>query len=175
MAKSSKVSEITKAILPNGIDIIDLPGHFFDMIGIRTSDGTVFLADCISSIETLDKYKFPFIYDVAAYLQTLDKIEKIEAKVFLPAHAPASEDILELVKINKERIVENANLILTICEKNRPFEEILKQIFDLHNLTMNFEQYVLVGSTVKSYLAWLRDNGKLTIEFSNNVLFWRSI
>ncbi|NDO28572.1 hypothetical protein FMM82_10045 [[Clostridium] clostridioforme] len=39
LAKSSKVSEITKAILPNGIDIIDLPGHFFDMIGIRTSDG----------------------------------------------------------------------------------------------------------------------------------------
>lgn len=175
LAKSSKVSEITKANLPSGMDIIDLPGHFFDMIGIRTSDDTVFLADCISSIETLDKYKFPFIYDVAAYLQTLDKIEKIEAKVFVPAHAPASEDILELVKINKERIVKNANLILTICEKNMPFEEILKQIFDLHNLTMNFEQYVLVGSTVKSYLAWLRDNGKLTIEFSNNVLFWRSI
>lgn len=32
---------------------------------------------------------------------------------------------------------------------------------------MNFEQYVLVGSTVRSYLAWLKDAGNLNAEFEN--------
>lgn len=40
---------------------------------------------------------------------------------------------------------------------------------------MNFEQYVLVGSTVKSYLSWLKDTGKLTVQFADNRLLWQRI
>lgn len=45
-------------------------------------------------------------------------------------------------------------------------------MFDDYGLVMNFEQYVLIGSTVRSYLAWLRDEGKLEIRFDDNVMFW---
>lgn len=45
-------------------------------------------------------------------------------------------------------------------------------MFDDYGLVMNFEQYVLIGSTVRSYLAWLRDEGKLEICFDDNVMFW---
>ena len=38
---------------------------------------------------------------------------------------------------------------------------------------MNFEQYVLVGSTVRSYLAWLKDTGKLNGQFEHNMLLWQ--
>ena len=51
-------------------------------------------------------------------------------------------------------------------------ETLLKCIFDEYNLKMNFEQYVLVGSTVRSYLAWLKDNGKVTVSFVDNQLLW---
>ena len=37
------------------------------MIGIRTPDNVVFLADCISSKSTLEKYRISFIYDIAEY------------------------------------------------------------------------------------------------------------
>jgi len=40
---------------------------------------------------------------------------------------------------------------------------------------MNFEQYVLVGSTVRSYLSWLKDNGKLDVNFEDNILLWKQI
>ena len=40
---------------------------------------------------------------------------------------------------------------------------------------MNFEQYVLVGSTVRSYLAWLRDAGRLDFLFDGGRMLWRSV
>jgi hypothetical protein len=40
---------------------------------------------------------------------------------------------------------------------------------------MNFEQYVLVGSTVRSYLAWLKDTGRLGGLFENNMLLWQRV
>ncbi len=40
---------------PKEIEVIPLSGHFFDMAGFRMPDGVIFLADCISSRETLDK------------------------------------------------------------------------------------------------------------------------
>ena len=37
------------------------------------------------------------------------------------------------------------------------------------------EQYVLVGSTVRSYLAWLKDSNKITAFFDNNLLLWERL
>ena len=37
---------------------------------------------------------------------------------------------------------------------------ILQRLFTEYALTMNFEQYVLVGSTVRSYLSWLKDTDR---------------
>ena len=70
---------------PEEVEVIPLPGHYFDMAGFHTPDGVVFLADCISSRETLEKYGVAFIYDVEAYLQTLDKVDGMEVSMFFPA------------------------------------------------------------------------------------------
>ena len=70
LAKPSVVTDFSDESFPKEIEIIPLKGHFFDMVGFRTPDDTVFLADCLSSKETLDKYQIGFIYDVAEYLKT---------------------------------------------------------------------------------------------------------
>ncbi|MEI2999961.1 MAG: MBL fold metallo-hydrolase [Victivallis sp.] len=46
---------------------------------IRTPDGTVFLADCVSSGAVLAKYRIPFIYDFDAWFRTLDAVEAMES------------------------------------------------------------------------------------------------
>ena len=56
MAQESDVVDFSDESFPKEIEVIPLPGHFFDMAGFRMPDGVVFLADCISSRETLDKY-----------------------------------------------------------------------------------------------------------------------
>lgn len=175
LAAESSAVEISDADFPKELEVIPLRGHFFDMIGVRTPDNVVFLADCVSSEGTLEKYKIPFIYDVAAYLDTLDKVEAMEAAVFVPAHAEVSANVKELVRINRQAVLSVADRILELLKTPMCFEALLKALFDGYKLAMNFEQYALVGSTVRSYLSWLYDGGKLNVSFEDNLLKWSSI
>ena len=175
LAQESSAEELTKAALPEGLERIDLPGHFFDMVGFRAPDDVVYLADCLSSKETLDKYRIGFIYDIAAYLETLEKVKNLSAALFIPAHAAATDNIAPLAQYNIDKVGEIADEILSICKEPQFFEEILQKLFTLYGLTMNSEQYVLVGSTVRSYLSWLKDTGKLTVRFENNMLLWETV
>lgn len=68
-----------------------------------------------------------------------------------------------------------AERILSACGEPICFERILQEVFKGYGLAMNFEQYVLVGSTVRSYLSWLKDNGKLSAESQDNMLLWQRI
>ena len=173
MAQESDAQELTEDCLPEGCGIVPLPGHFFDMVGVRTPDDVVYLADCLSSRETLDKYQIGFLYDAAAYLDTLEMVKSLRAKMFVPAHAQAAEDVTALVQYNIDKVLEIADKITGICIEPLCFEAVLQRLFMDYGLTMNFEQYVLVGSTVRSYLAWLKDTGRMNALFENNMLLWQ--
>ena len=173
LAQASKAEPLTGEVLPEGFELIPLPGHFFDMAGFRTPDDVVYLADCLSARETLDKYQIGFIYDVASYLETLEKVKTMKAKLFIPSHAAPEEDISDLAQYNIDKVREIAGRILEICAEPLCFETILQKLFTEYGLTMNFEQYVLVGSTVRSYLSWLKDTGKLNAGFDGNLLLWQ--
>lgn len=172
LAQDSNAEELTADKLPSGFSIIPLPGHFFDMVGFRTPDDVVFLADCLSSRETLDKYQIGFIYDAGAYLNTLETVKTMQAKLFIPAHAEAAESISELAQYNIDKVNEIAEHIVRLCCSPICFEQLLKRLFDDYGLVMTFEQYVLAGSTVRSYLAWLNNTGRLSVQFKDNLLFW---
>lgn len=175
MAQESDAQYLSEENIPEGFEIIHLPGHFLDMVGFKTPDNVIYLADCISSKNTLDKYKIAFLYDVEKYLQTLEYIKTLNAKIFVPAHADVCEDIQELAQYNIDKTIEVANKIEEICERPISFEHILQKLFNDYGLTLNVEQYVLVGSTVKSYLSWLKDTGKIQIVFEDNMLLWSKI
>lgn len=175
MAQESDVEYLTEEALPEGFEMIPLPGHFLDMVGFRTPDDVVYLADCLSSRETLDKYGVGFIYDVASYIETLERVKTMEAKMFVPAHAEAAEDVTELAQYNIDKVRELADRITEICGTPLCFEAVLQRVFAEYGLRMNFEQYVLVGSTVRSYLAWLKDSGRVEARFEDNMLLWERI
>lgn len=175
LAKSSIAKDFSDEAFPKEVEVIPLKGHFFDMVGFRTPDDTVFLADCLSSRDTLDKYQIGFVYDVAQYLETLEMVKSIKGKMFVPAHAPATDNITELADYNRNKVHEIAEKILSVCREPICFEQILQKLFFDYGLTMNFEQYVLVGSTIRSYLSWLKDSDKLDVSFEDNMLLWNVV
>ena len=173
MAQPSDVSPFSDPDFPRCLEPIPLPGHFFQMYGFKTPDNTVFLADCLSSAATLEKYHVSFIYDVGAYLETLDAVEQMDARLFVPSHAEATDDIAPLAALNRKKVHEIADNIRAFCRTPVSTEAVLRNVFETYGLTMNFEQHVLVGSTVRSYLSWLHESGELEAEFADNTLLWR--
>ena len=45
----------------------------------------------------------------------------------------------------------------------------------IYELKMDFQQYALVGSTVRSYLSWLKETGRLEAFFENEMLLWKRV
>lgn len=175
MAQESDAEYLTDNHMPDGLEAIQLNGHFFDMVGFRSVDGVVFLADCLSSKATLDKYGIGFIYDVKAYLETLERVKEMEAKVFVPSHADATSDIKELAQYNIDAVNAVADRIAKICADAISFEGILQRLFTEYGLRMTHEQHALIGSTVRSYLSYLKDSGRVDIRFENNVMLWEAV
>ena len=173
LAQESDAQPLTPEHLPAGFELIPLPGHFFDMIGLRTPDDVVFLADCLSSQATLDKYQISYVYDVAAYLDTLERVKEMHAALFVPAHADATDNIAPLAQYNIDKVNEIAGHILDFCAAPHTFEEVLQHLFTSYDLAMTFEQYALVGSTVRNYLSWLLDSERLSATFTDNRLLWQ--
>lgn len=175
LAQESHPRPLEDPAFPKVLEVIPLPGHSFDMIGIRTPDDVVFLADCLSSAETLYKYRVTVLWDVAAALQTLDRVEAMEATMFVPAHAVASADVRGLARLNRSAILSVADTLAELAREPISFESLLTALFDRYGLTLTMEQYALVGSTMRSYLAWMRDNSRVEPVLEHNRLLWRSL
>ena len=115
MAQESDAAYLTADVLPEGFRLLPLPGHCMDMVGFRTPDDVVYLADCVSSRETLEKYRIGYIYDVGAYLATLETVKAMTAKAFVPAHAEVTEDIAPLAQYNIDTVQEVSDAITALC------------------------------------------------------------
>ena len=175
VAEESKAEYLTPDIIPNGLEIVNLPGHSFYMVGFKTKDDVIYLADCLSSKQTLDKYRIGLIYDVKSYLETSENVKEMKAKCFIPSHAEATDNIRDLAQYNIDKVNEIINQILRLCKEPIIFETLLQKLFNEFELPLTMEQYAIVGSTVKSYLVYLKEQGKIKATIENNQLLWQAI
>ncbi|MBU5625982.1 MBL fold metallo-hydrolase [Oscillibacter sp. MSJ-2] len=174
MAQPCDAEELTEHVLPEGLELLRIDGHSFSMVAFRTGDDVWFLADSVASEAVLKKYHIPFVYDVEGYLRGLDQVERLSGRLFVPSHAPAAGDIRPLVQSNRAKVVEILKAVEELCIHGASFEEVLKGLFDRYGLAMDWNQYVLVGSTVRSCLSFLLDRGVLETRFADNRLVWRT-
>jgi len=175
LAEGSPARDLTEEALPEGLTLRRLDGHSMAMAAFGTADGVWFLADSLASEAVLRKYHVFFLYDVKGFLDSLDIVEKLEGRLFVPSHAQPAEDIRPLLKVNRDKVMEITGLVFSLCGGGAAFEEILKGVFDHYGLNMDFNQYVLAGSTIKSYLSYLLDGGQVEAGFDANRLIWRAV
>ncbi len=171
-ASESRCLNFAHEDFPKIFEIIDLPGHSFDMIGVKTPDDVMFIADSISSKATIEKYGISFIYDVKAYKETLNKLKGLSSSLFVPSHADVSENISELIDYNMVSIDTVCSVILELTAAPISFEALLKAVFNKFGLSMTHEQHVLISSALKSYLTYLKNDGRVNCFIENNMLLW---
>ena len=175
MAKESEAEELTEEVIHEGMKILELPGHSFEMAGFLTKDGTAYIADSVSSEETLSKYGIGYMWNPEEAVKTLEYLKTVEAARFVPSHAEVTEDIRALADFNIEAIKAVKGKIAELCREPVTFERLLKGIFDEYGLSMNAGQYALIGSTLRNYLSCMKDGGDVEIIIEDNELLWKSV
>ena len=171
MAKESS-SILIDDNIRNTFDVIELPGHSYNMIGLKTKDNIYFLGDSLFSEETINKYHIFYICNVKEFLNTLDKLNNLDGNLYILSHCKPVSDLDSLIKVNRDKVVEIINKIYNLCSNKITFEDILQKIFTDYNINMNDNQYFLIGSTIKAYLTYLYDEGKISYTFLENKMYW---
>lgn len=187
--KVTNTIEFDKQIkLTNGgfFDFVPLPGHTDKMAGIiftETSKNTAekeavfFLGDSLFGKNFLKRYWIPFLTDVEKYKNSLAKIPKIPAAYYVPSHGEVIEknQIEALAEFNTIVTMETEASIIATLARPQTTEEVLKSIADMNSITLKYTQFVLIGSTIRSYLSYLYLQGKITHYIAENKLYWKSV
>lgn len=161
--------------IPLGVSWFHLPGHHWGMIGIKTSDDVYFVADTLGSIELIDKAHILLIYDVKGYLDSLDFVKSLDGKMVIPSHSPATTNIKPVVEFNRKTMYEIMNVILDYLHEEHNCTECASYIFEYYNLRISYNKYMLILSTVRSYLSFLSNNKRIINYFKDNRLVFKNL
>jgi glyoxylase-like metal-dependent hydrolase (beta-lactamase superfamily II) len=155
------------------LESMPLPGHFLQMIGVHTPDQVFFAGDAVFGEEIVAKHPVFFLYDVAAHLQTLEMLQSLPAEWIVPGHGRPVRQAGPLVAANRAAVERTAEVVRSACAQPAGFEEVLAELCRAFAIELNPSQYVLVGGTLRAYLAWLADRGTLRPSFENGRMLWR--
>ena len=176
LAKASTVTDIiphSGGILDTGLEALPLPGHYLDMVGIRTPDNCLFIADSIFPENIIQKYHLFYLYDVGAHLATLKSLEDAAAEIYIPSHGKPVRDLQPLIKLNREKVLEISVVIFDLCKNPAMTEELLGGLCRHYEISLDANQYVLVISALKAYLSFLYQDDRLQILFEKDRMLWR--
>jgi glyoxylase-like metal-dependent hydrolase (beta-lactamase superfamily II) len=174
-AKPSVVSTIIEPASDSreGMSFLKLPGHFFDMIGIITEDRVFYLGDAMFGDQVLEKYKIPFIFDVEGFKQTLDAITGVDADYFVLSHGDVQTRIAPLAEANRQLVLRVEQTVLDLLDGAKTFDAVLRDVCAVFHIRLDYAQYALVGTTVRSFLSYLYNRGEIRFDFIDNILYWR--
>ena len=135
----------------------------------------VYAGDGIFTRGELSKYWIPYMQNPFEFMQSLDKLEKIKnIEWCIPSHGDfIKRNLTETIEMNRLAIIETKEMLLKlISEGRKTSEELLKAVADLNEMNLGFGMFVLVGSTLRSYLAILHDQKLIKVIIENNQFFW---
>ncbi len=156
--------------IPEGVEWFHLPGHHWGMIGIKTSDDVYFVADTLGSIDLVERAHILLIYDVKGYLESLKFVESLDGKLVVPSHSQATNNIKPVVEFNRNQIYKIIDILLDYLKEEHNCTECCSYVFDYFKLRITYNKYMLILSTVRSYLSYLSNSKKIKNYFKDNRL-----
>lgn len=156
-------------------ETVSLRGHSIDQIGIVTPDRVCFMGDSLFSEAIINKYSFPFLFDIEEQLQTIEYIKTFEYDYYVLSHDNRvydTEKIRELADKNIHNILRYIDDIKELFNQPMTREEILEQICVLNNIELEYRSYYLCLSAAGAFIAYLYNNDQLSYEVENGKLYY---
>jgi Zn-dependent hydrolases, including glyoxylases len=165
----------TNKINDEKFEVISLKGHSIEQIGVITPEKVCFLGDSIFSDEILEKYSFPYLYNIEESISTLNMIKDIDADFFVISHSNDvlnRKQIIALVNRNLENIENFKNQILDLLDQPLTREDLLENITILNDLSLNFYQYHLNFGGISAFITYLYTKGLINYSIENGKLYY---
>lgn len=156
-------------------EILNLSGHAESQVGIITPDRVCFTGDSVFSEEVLDKYSFPFLYNVEDTINSLKKLSEVDCDYFLISH---SKDVLNkdeftcLIEKNIKNIKFYENQILELLVQPLTKEDLMQNIVILNELSLNIKQYFLDLSSLSGFLTYLKDKNLINYSLEDGKVYY---
>lgn len=159
------------------LQVISLPGHYIGQTGFLFTDTdgkkVFFGGDSFSGRSAIKRFWIQYLLDETQTKETLHSLSKIKADFYVPGHGEMVTEIEGIAELNLIAILETEDMILDELKTPKTLEEILKAVAERNSIPLKISQYCLVGSTLRSYLSGLHNEGRITYEIQNNKMLWK--
>lgn len=172
-ARGCRVSGFEHPAFPKELEILPLPGHSVGMVAVRTPDGVLFAADAVVDENAWKKGGAPYLYRVGQALESLDRLEHLPAKLYIPSHAAPTKNISVLTCFNRERILATRDRLLDMTTEPISFDDVVGRFAGSHGLWLDLFRRTILGSSLCAYLSWMLDDGLLETMSDGERLLWR--
>ncbi|MBO4319657.1 MAG: MBL fold metallo-hydrolase [Treponema sp.] len=159
---------------------ISLPGHYFEQTGLLFYDkadgkSVFFLGDSCFGSQMLKKYWIPYMLDPVKFRESITKIENQDADFYVPGHGEVCDRkrISAITELNFMVTLETESLLLNILKKGpATHETLLRKAAEFAGFNLKLSQFVLIGTTFRSYLSSMADRGLVSYIIENNEMLW---
>lgn len=165
----------TNKIGDEKIEILPLPGHSIEQVGVITPEKVCFTGDSVFSCEIIEKYSIPVIYDLDKTIKTLEYAKDIDADYFVISHASSvlnRDEFLKTVALNIKNVHKYADEILELLDQPMSREDIVENITVLNDLAQNFKEYHLCFSTISAFLTYFYENSLIDYSIEDGKLYY---
>ena len=143
-------------------NIVPLEGHSIGQIGVATEDNVLFCGDAFFSDDKMEKYPFPFLFDVKAHLNTLEFLLETDYDYYIISHCDKLlDDPKNLIEKNIKNVNENLQIIQDFLAQPLTREDLTELIIKKYDISMNISQYYITISSVSAFLTFLLENNPL--------------
>jgi glyoxylase-like metal-dependent hydrolase (beta-lactamase superfamily II) len=170
----------TLQIGPFQLDVVPLPGHSLNQVGVGIGDGVergvLFCTDAVFPRQTIKKHKVLFCVDLDSTLDTIGELPARPYGCFAPGHGRTyarGEEITEICRANRERLEEIREVVHGALEEPQETSTLVQQVARHFRLKIaRPTAYYLTRTTVLSALSSLEAAGEVAAATDENRLLW---
>lgn len=154
-------------------EILPLGGHSLGQIGVATEDNVLFCGDAFFSEDKMNKYPFPFLFDVTTHINTLEFLLQTNYDCYIISHCDESLlDPKTLIKKNIKNIEKNLETILDYLAQPLTREDLTELIIKKYNIPMNISQYFITISSVGAFLTFLLEKKSIDTDIIDGKMYF---
>ena len=164
---------------PFRLEVIPLPGHALNQIGVGVEDAedrVLFCADAIFPEETIEKHKVLFCVDLDETLETIERLPDQPYDCFAPGHGPAyaaGRPIKAICDANRARLEEIRDVVHQALETPKETPALVQHVAEHFALRITRPTaYFLTRTTVLAALSSLQSMDQAGAVTESSRILW---